>query len=610
MRLVAEVGVPWPRLRGHVSTRQTCSRKREHGTQQGMTTHEPVRPLGFGIAHRRRRRRYGLATAALAASYLLSPAGCRLQSQEANRGMEVQRSVMRAPATSSVAQLEMGESNYSSSASTEAQPGRWHQAESDGHLAYGSELIELNDELTLADAVGIALRANPDLHAAQARLEAALARIEEVKADFLPSLTLNHKSSRTFLVPVSTNRFVVPFTQQQTTIPDTGLQLTPESLLNALTRDTLFGNRPGSLGDTNSFSEHSTSLVVGWKVFDGFVREARLMSARHRATGGVAAIADVQRLVVQAVESAYYHVQLGLEQLRIAQADEAFSRDQLDLARKRFEAGKVRQTDVLNFEVRVFAAQAQVIAARGMRDTGRTLLAELMAVPTAVLPDYVTLSPLTPESEAELTAQDDESVWVQSALENHPGLRVRRTALAVAEEGVRSARGRFYPEFSVTGSYGLDRISNMEYAKEDQASALALEMNLPLYTGGFRTSLLARARAIQQEKEAQLHRQRLKVMSDVRQSIIALRDAQEQVHVQRANRDVSLENRRIVTQEYAAGKVALERLNLAQRDYTETDANLARARIRMRLAWSDLRAAVGAPRRDSSVESAPDLSDL
>ncbi|MCH7720170.1 MAG: TolC family protein, partial [Planctomycetes bacterium] len=185
--------------------------------------------------------------------------------------------------------------------------------------------------------------------------------------------------------------------------------------------------------------------------------------------------------------------------------------------------------NALNFEVRVFAAQAQVIAARGMRDTGRTLLAELMAVPMAVLPDYVTLSPLAPESEAELSAQDDESVWVQSALDNHPGLQVARTELAVAAEGVRSARGQFYPEFSVTGSYGFDRISNVKYANEDQASALALEMNLPLYTGGFRTSQLARARAIQQEKDAQLRRQKLKVMSDVRQAIIALGDAQEQV---------------------------------------------------------------------------------
>jgi len=538
----------------------------------------------------------------MAAAILVSlVAACREHARDPGRGIEVQRSVI-APADAPRRPVAGGHSE-----ATPADPTtrRWRPKDANGHLLYGADALELSEELTLADAVRIALRANPDVHAAQSRLEAALARIEEAEADYWPTLTLSHKASRTFLVPASTNRFVVPFTQQvQTTVPDGSLELTPETLLSALTRNTLFGNRPGSLGDTNSFSEHATSLVFGWTVFDGFVRDARVLTARHLVDGGEAVIADVERLVVQAVEAAYYHVQLGLEQLRIAQADEAFSREQLDLARKRLEAGKVRRSDVLNFEVRVLAAQAQVIAARGMGDTGRTLLAELMAIPMASLPEYVTLSELGSESEAELATQDDESVWVQSALDNHPGLQVARTELAVAEEAVRIARGQFYPALRVTGSYGFDRISSMRYANEDQASAVALEMSWPLYTGGFRSSQLARARAQRQDQQDQLHRKRLRVVSDVRQGLIALRDAQEQVRVQRANRDVAEENRRIVADEYAAGKVALERLNLAQRDYTETDANLARARIRMRLAWSDLRAAIGAPRHPPGLDTA------
>ena len=39
------------------------------------------------------------------------------------------------------------------------------------------------------------------------------------------------------------------------------------------------------------------------------------------------------------------------------------------------------------------------------------------------------------------------------------------------------------------------------------------------------------------------------------------------------------------------GKEPLTRLNEAQRDYVEADANLALARIRLRQAWTDLRAA-------------------
>ena len=64
--------------------------------------------------------------------------------------------------------------------------------------------------------------------------------------------------------------------------------------------------------------------------------------------------------------------------------------------------------------------------------------------------------------------------------------------------------------------------------------------------------------------------------------------------MQRLNLSSAEENRRIVEAAYGAGKASLERLNQAQRDFVETDAALAQARIRLRQAWSDLRAAASA----------------
>ena len=63
------------------------------------------------------------------------------------------------------------------------------------------------------------------------------------------------------------------------------------------------------------------------------------------------------------------------------------------------------------------------------------------------------------------------------------------------------------------------------------------------------------------------------------------------MRLQRLNLVSARENRRIVAAEYEAGKASLVRLNQAQRDLIETDAGLALARIRLRQAWTDLRAA-------------------
>ena len=64
--------------------------------------------------------------------------------------------------------------------------------------------------LTVEQARQIALQANPDIHAARARIDQALARIGEARASYFPAFTLGHSSSRTFQTARSQNQFDVP----------------------------------------------------------------------------------------------------------------------------------------------------------------------------------------------------------------------------------------------------------------------------------------------------------------------------------------------------------------------------------------------------------------
>ena len=91
----------------------------------------------------------------------------------------------------------------------------------------------------------------------------------------------------------------------------------------------------------------------------------------------------------------------------------------------------------------------------------------------------------------------------------------------------------------------------------------------------------------------------------MRKAIIDLTDAQVQIRLRRESLATARENRRIVQAAYVAGKETLTRLNEAQRDFIEAEANLALARIRLRKAWSDLYAAAatqGRPLTDVPVE--------
>ncbi len=445
-------------------------------------------------------------------------------------------------------------------------------------------------EVTLPDARTIAVRANPDIHAAYARLDSARARIAEARARYYPVVSFSHTSTRTFQTPANRNRLntlLQPQPAVPTDVESTNFVTT--ALISALRRP-FFGDESPK-GDRNSFSEHSTALTATWTLFDGFVREAQIMSAKHLYRASEASLGDVQRLIVQAVDTAYFQAQLAQEQIRIARADESFSHDQLEETEKLRAAGRATQADVDNFRVRVLAAQADVTAANGLLETARVMLAELMGLSDAVLPQSADLSRLAEES-AEEMAPPDPTEWIQRAAENRPDVREMTFLVSNATEELRAVHGLYMPTVTMSGSWGYDRSSNLRYTREDQSSAAALEFRWDLFTGGARRARVHAAQGLLAEAEARMKRLRLSVSSQVRQAVIALVDTQEQIRLQRETLEMAGENRRIIQAAYVAGKENLTRLNETQRDYIATDANLALARIRLRQAWTDLHAAV------------------
>jgi outer membrane protein TolC len=444
--------------------------------------------------------------------------------------------------------------------------------------------------LTLEVARQMALKANPDIHAARARLEAASARIDEAIAKLRPTLALTHTSTRTFHTPASRNRLNT-LLQPAQPVP-TDVTAEPESvavttIINAL-RLPLYN--PDLVGDSNSYSEHSSALTASWLLFDGFARQAQVLAARYVSRAVSASLADLERLIIQAVDAAYYEVQLAEEQTRIAEADEAFSREQFSETEKLRAAGRASQADVDNFRIRALAARANVIAAIGRRETGRVVLAELMGLGEATLPSAWMLSGLAEESVEDMTLPDPES-WVERALSNRPDLGRLESLLRSEEENVRAAKALYSPTISLSGSWGFDRSSTIRYTRQDQSTAGVLDLRWDLYTGGARRARVRIAESGRTEAAALLRSLRLSVQAEVRRAIIDLADAQEQIRLQRESLKTARENRRIVQAAYVAGKETLTRLNEAQRDYIEAEVNLALARIRLRKAWSDLRAA-------------------
>lgn len=465
----------------------------------------------------------------------------------------------------------------------------------------------LDGPLTLERARSIALRKNPDIHAAVARIELAAARVQEAGSRFMPTLSVTHNSARTFLTPASRNRLangVLPSQSIPTELTTASLAIT--TLLNAI-RQPLFGAGL-TKGDSSTFSDHSTALTATWSIFDGFVRDAQLASAKHVWDASTHALGDIRRLIASAVDSAYYRIQLADEQVRIAQADQQFSEEQLREVEKLRAAGRASASDVDNFKIRMLSARTDLSAALGSRDVGRVVLAELMGLPGAELPAEWQLTSLSDETVDDLQPPPLDE-WSAKSLAVRADIKQLEQLVRSEEANVLVARGLYRPTLAVSGSWGYDHMGSIEYSKDDQSAAVGVELRWDIYTGGARDARLRAAESQRSETAAQLARLRLAVQSDVRSAITRIVDAQQRIVLQRETLATSRESRRIVQAAYLAGKEPLTRLNEAQRDYVAADAGLTLARIRLRQAWSDLYAAAGANGLESSETATPSQGD-
>ncbi|MBN1419184.1 MAG: efflux RND transporter permease subunit [Planctomycetes bacterium] len=410
--------------------------------------------------------------------------------------------------------------------------------------------------LSLEGARRLAAEGSPTLASSFARIEAARARVAQARSAYLPRVDANASFQHIYEVP-GIRRF--PW------LPD-------------------------------EYDTYAATLDATWVIFDGFAREFRVAAARWAERESRAAHEDGRRLLLSAVDRAYHDAQLAAEGLRIAAADEKYNADLAEDTRKRQRRGAASETDALNFEVRAQAARGSVISARKALATRRIILAELIGLPGALLPETTSLEPLGEEM-PDLLAAPEAARWIEIARAARPDLARSAYTVERSRAETREAASAWLPSLVLSGTYGRQRVGNIHFTPDDATASLLIGLGWNLFAGGERLASLRGTRAALRGAQADLDRQALAVASEIRQAVTAVAEAQEQLAVARTSRELAQRSRDLVRRAYEAGQEPLTRLNEVQRDFVQAEARLASARIQLRAAWSQLRTASGADPR-------------
>jgi outer membrane protein TolC len=248
---------------------------------------------------------------------------------------------------------------------------------------------------------------------------------------------------------------------------------------------------------------------------------------------------------------------------------------------------------VLNFEVAVGAARTMLLRAEREHEAARIALATLMALPEAMLPPEVQVAPL-PDETPDLMRAPDADELVARALDQRPDLRQSAYAVQRSEAAVRGRYAEFSPQVGAFVRHEAQRFNGTDIRSEDFSTAAGVNVQYDIFTGGRRLARVREAKHARRESELRLRETELTVTSEVRQALLDVRTAQQQLVLQRTTLESVRRNRDLVARSYEAGKETLVRLNMAQRDLVRAESQLALARVELQRAWFDLRSVTGA----------------
>jgi len=208
---------------------------------------------------------------------------------------------------------------------------------------------------------------------------------------------------------------------------------------------------------------------------------------------------DLQNLVVR-VASAYFESLMAAEQVALVQAQIKTYTALVDAAQKGVAAGSGTRTDVDDAKARLDMSVAQELEARQNQDYTRRQLETLVNQPVDQIAKVnVSALQLTLPEPANL----DE--WTLKAEKASPEIKIMQARLEAARREVSKAQAGHFPtldavaQWSNSGSENITRV-NSRYENK----TVGLQLNVPLYSGGYVNSTIRQAVAEQTRAEETL----------------------------------------------------------------------------------------------------------
>jgi len=208
---------------------------------------------------------------------------------------------------------------------------------------------------------------------------------------------------------------------------------------------------------------------------------------------------DLQNVAVR-VSGAYFEALLTQEQLALVLAQKTAYTTQLDAARKRLNAGAGTRTDIDEAQAALDMNTAQELEARQNVDFTRRQLQALVNQPIGSLagldPQKLELRPPEPDR-----VED----WALRAEQSSPEIRSLKAQAEAARQEVEKAKAGHFPTLDAIAQWSRNQNDSITTLNTRYTNrSIGLQLVVPIFSGGFASSVIRQAVADQERVEQSL----------------------------------------------------------------------------------------------------------
>lgn len=348
--------------------------------------------------------------------------------------------------------------------------------------------------LTLGEAVRLAARQNAAVEGARARIDAAMARVTQRRADLLPNVSAAISERG-----VTTNSATFPI-----------------DFPTAPGQRPLFDPNGSILGPVNAFDAR---VRVAQTLFDPAAR-TRVRTARTGVAAATADVANIVDLVAQAAANAYLAVLRADAVYTARLADSTLAAELLGIAQGQLTAGTGIALDVTRARSQLTGARTQLIIARNERDRTRVDLARTLGLPLVRIELADALASLP-------TAEPmSEAIALDGASRNRKDIRTLDLQVTAAREQAAAIRDERFPTIGVFAGEGLSQRNGRSYLPTYD---WGIQLSLPIFDGFRRQGRVTEQVSTARDLEIRAKDLRAQVDADVRSATLNLRSSSEVV---------------------------------------------------------------------------------